>query len=81
MLPTGNAITEPDRGRFSNSGRFVAHPDRAAFFEDYFRIGGNPAGTDAFAPCPCTAYSLGACHGHGIYTILRENAHVRRIPC
>jgi hypothetical protein len=38
----GNALIEPDRGRFSNSGRIVAYPDRTAFFGDYFRIGGDP---------------------------------------
>jgi hypothetical protein len=27
-----NALIEPDRGRFSNSGRFVAYPDGTAFF-------------------------------------------------
>jgi hypothetical protein len=37
----GNALIEPDRGRFSNSGRIVAYPDRTAFFADYFRIGGD----------------------------------------
>ncbi len=35
-------LIEPDRGRFSNSGRIVADPDRTAFFGDYFRIAGHP---------------------------------------
>jgi hypothetical protein len=38
-------LIELDRGRFSNSGRIVADPDRTAFFGDYFRIGGEPFGT------------------------------------
>src|ERR1700722_20389152 len=37
-----NALIEPDRGRFSNSGRIVAYPDRTAFFGDYFQIGYTP---------------------------------------
>ncbi len=42
-------LIEPDRGRFSNSGRIVADPDRTAFFGDYFRIAGDPDGTPEFA--------------------------------
>jgi hypothetical protein len=40
-----NALIEPDRARFSHSGRIVAYSDRTALLGRYFRIAGNTPGT------------------------------------
>lgn len=42
LTRTANALIEPNRGRFSNFRRIVAHPDRTFFFKLNVRIAADP---------------------------------------
>jgi hypothetical protein len=48
-------LIEPDRGRFSNSGRIVAYPDRTALFGDYFRMAGDTPETAKTVELPAAS--------------------------